>query len=121
MDSHKKLTLSCLISLSIIGLSFAVNPVTAQNNNTIVEESNPPLDDQVKFIGELESRSSADWNFAMGEGVLLEETYHRTMSQPEVRLVEQVPPPPPQWTNMGRGTNYTILVDVYRDKANLEK
>ncbi len=115
MNSHTKLTSSCLIGLVIIGLSLGTNQVVAQNNNTTVEESNIPLDDQVRFIGELESRSSDDWNFAMGEGVLLEETYHQTRFKPEVRLVEQVPPPPPQWTNMGRGTDYTILVDIYQN------
>ena len=118
MNSHKKLTVSCLIALGIVGFNLAVDRVAAQNSNAVVEESNIPLDDQVRFIGELQSRSSADWIFAVGEGELTEDTYHLTMSQPEIRLVEQ---DPPQWRNMGMGTDYTILVDVYEEQTNLEK
>lgn len=117
MNSHKKLTVSCLIALGIVGLNLTVDRVVAQSNGEIVEESNIPLDDQVRFIGELESRNSADWNFAVGEGEFTEDTYHLTMTQSDVRLVEQ---DRPQWRNMGMGTDYTILVDVYQDREILE-
>lgn len=118
MKSHTKLTIGCLIGLGIIGLSLAVNRVVAQNNNTIIEESSIPVDDQVRFIGKLESRNSADWNFAVGEGELVENTYQLTTSKLGIRLVEQNPT---QWGNTGMGTDYIILVDVYGRRRSPEQ
>ncbi|WP_036483431.1 hypothetical protein [Myxosarcina sp. GI1] len=92
-----------LVALSTVGLTLTCGTAFAN-------EDNIPLNDQVRFIGELESRSSDNWNFNTNESTFGEEAYLLQMSQPDVRLIEQ---DRSRWGNDGDGRNYSILVDVY--------
>jgi len=112
MNNPNKSAFYYLITLSLINLSLCTGRVAAQNNSVIANESNIPLDDQVRFLGELESRNSSEWNFTTKKGKLTEYSYQLEIPQSDVRLVERNQS---IWRNTG--TEYSILVDVYQENS----
>lgn len=112
MNGNYRLAVGCLIVLSAIGFNMFANNLSAQESINSLDRPNVPLDDQVKFIGELESRSSDRWNFAIGVGTLRENTYQLQMSEPNIRLIEQNLT---EWDHTGEATKYLILVTIYED------
>lgn len=103
MNYSQLIVKSLVLALGSVGLVFS--------SKAIANEADIPLDDQVRFIGELESRSSDDWNFSSDQSTFSEDAYQLQMSRPDVRLIEQ---DTSRWnSNDGDGRNYSILVDVY--------
>ncbi|MGV2827832.1 hypothetical protein [Myxosarcina sp. GI1(2024)] len=101
--NHRQLLVKSLLLALGMGIALSDRQATA-------DETNLPLNDQVRFIGELESRSYDDWNFSSDENIFSEETYQLQMSQPDIRLIEQ---DLSTWGNDGSGRDYAILVEVY--------
>jgi hypothetical protein len=114
MNGNYKLGASCLIVLGLLGFNTFTNNTAAREPIDRLDRANIPLNDQVRFIGELESRSSDRWNFAMGEGTLTEDIYQLEMSQSDTISLEQNPP---QWNHSGEGISYSILVTIYDDTS----
>ncbi|MGF1541888.1 MAG: hypothetical protein ACFCU5_15810 [Pleurocapsa sp.] len=112
MNSNYRSAAGYLIAISLISFNTFANHTSAQESVDSLDRPNVPLNDQVKFIGELESRSSDRWNFAIGEGTLSENSYQLQMSKPNIRLIEQKPP---QWNHTGEARNYSLLVTIYED------
>lgn len=112
MNKPNKSAFYYLTTLSIISLSLFTGRVEASENNAIANESNIPLDDQVRFLGELESRNSSEWNFTTKKAKLTEYSYQLEIPQSDVRLVERNQS---IWHNTA--TEYSILVDVYKDNS----
>lgn len=101
--NHRQLIVKSLLLALGMGIVLSDREATAN-------ETNLPLNDQVRFIGELESRSYDDWNFSSDESTFSEDTYQLQMSQPDIRLIEQ---DLSTWGNDGNGRDYAILVEVY--------
>jgi hypothetical protein len=115
MNGRYKLAAGCLIVLGLFGFNTFTNNTAAQESIDHSDRSNNiPLDDQVRFIGELESRSSDRWNFGMGEGTLTENNYQLQMPQSDTIFLQQNPL---QWNHSGEGINYLILVTIYEDTS----
>lgn len=93
-----------IIALGIAGL------ILGYGGSVLANEDDLPLDDQVRFIGELESRSADEWNFSTDGSTFEDDTYLLQMSKPDIRLIEQNIS---RWGNDGYGRNYSILVEVY--------
>lgn len=110
MNIPHKSAFYSLITLSIISISLFTERVVAQEHNAIANQSNIPLDDQVRFLGGLESRNSSEWNFTTKKANLTQYSYKLEIPQSDVRLVERNQS---VWRNTG--SEYSILVDVYQE------
>ena len=111
MGSIIKAIAGTLIISSLLELSLFANTTQAQTTTVVNNQVNEiPIDDQARYLRGLENRSSSDWNFAVGGGELTENSYQLSLSQPDVRIIEQNQP---EWRNTGKDATYSILVDVY--------
>ncbi len=117
MNKHYKLAANWLVILSLIGFNTFASKISAQESIDSLDRPNVPLDDQVRFIGELESRSSEGWDFPVEQGTLTENTYQLQISKPSipVRFIEQ---DKPKWDHTGQAPKYSILVTIYGDNSN---
>ena len=112
MTKHHTLAANCLVILSVISLNIFASKISAQESIDSLDRPNIPLDDQVQFIDELESRSSNQWNFAIKQVYLTENAYQLQISKPSlpVRFIEQ---DKPTWDHTGQAPKYSILFDIY--------
>ncbi|MDJ0687258.1 MAG: hypothetical protein QNJ41_01995 [Xenococcaceae cyanobacterium MO_188.B32] len=106
MNNQSKIIVGFMIAFSVLGLStFAKESPTLANN-----EPTAPIDDGARHLRGLETKNSADWNFAIEEENQQQTDYQLRIYEPEVRIVEQKEP---EWRNTGEQPNYSVLVDVY--------
>jgi hypothetical protein len=111
MNSSTKTIIGCLVALSLLGLNLLVDKAYAQGNSATTDEPTTlDLSDQARFLKGLESRSSSEWNFATEPDNWKQESYQLSISNPDIRLIEQ---DKPNWRNTGDDADYSILVDVY--------
>ena len=122
MNKHYSLAANCLVILSVISLNIFATKISAQESIDNLDRPNVPLDDQVRFIGELESRNSTSerWNFAMEQSYLNESPDRLTISEPRipVRLIEQ---DKPEWDNTGQAPKYSILFYLYGEDLDINR
>ena len=106
MNNQSKITVGLMIAFSVMGLSvFAQKSPSLANN-----EPTAPIDDGARHLRGLETKNSADWNFALEEDDRQQTDYQLRIYEPEVRIVEQRES---EWRNTGEQPNYSVLVDVY--------
>lgn len=117
MKNYYKLAIKGIVLLTMLGFNLFFGKISAQESIEDLDRPNVPLDDQVKFIGELESRSSDRWDFTIGQGTLSENTYQlqKFQSRSDIQFVEQ---DKPKWTNTGQAPKYAILVTIYEFDPN---
>ena len=114
MKNYYKLATNGLVILGIFSFNLFASNISAQESVEDLDRPNVPLDDQVRFIGELEPRSSESsdlWNFAIGQGTLTENTYQLQQFQQNVQFIEQ---DKPLWDHTGEDPDYSILFTIYR-------
>ncbi|AFZ37314.1 hypothetical protein Sta7437_3827 [Stanieria cyanosphaera PCC 7437] len=96
---------------SLLELNLSAKTTQAQTDTVVDHQGHEiPIDDQARYLKGLENRNSSDWNFAIGGGELTDDSYQLSLSQPNVRILEQNQP---EWRNTGKDATYSILVDVY--------
>jgi len=111
MGSIIKAIAGSLIISSLLELNLLIKSTQAQTDLLVNNQINEiPIDDQARYLRGLENRSSSDWNFSVGGGELIDNNYQLSISQPDVRILEQNQP---EWRNTGKDATYSILVDVY--------
>ena len=106
MNNQSKIIVGFMIAFSVLGLSTFVKKYPTLANN----EPTAPINDGARHLRGLETKNSADWNFAIEEENRQQTDYQLRIYEPEVRIVEQKEP---EWRNTGEQPNYSVLVDVY--------
>ncbi len=124
MNRHYALAVnSFLVVLGLISFNILASKISAQESIDSLDRPNIPLDDQVRFIGELESKNSNQWNFmeqgyltANGESYLTVNSDQLQIAEPTipVRLVEQ---DKPEWDHTGQAPKYSILFYLYGESS----
>lgn len=105
MNNQSQIICSFIIALSILGLSLLSQktPGLASNEHTA------PIDDGARHLRGLESKNSADWDFALEEKNQKQTDYQLSIYEQNFRIVEQKQP---EWRNTGEQSNYSVLVDL---------
>ena len=105
MNSQNKVVASSIATLSILGLT-----IFTQTNSALADDRpTAPIDDGARYLRGLDSKQSADWNFASEEN-RIQEDYQLRLYEPDIRLVEQQEQ---EWGNIGESPNTSVLVDIY--------
>ncbi len=105
MNSQSRVITNLITALSILGLTTITQTTSALADN----QPTAPIDDGARYLRGLESKQSADWNFASEENKI-QTDYQLRLYEPDVRLVEQQEQ---EWDNRGDQPNFSVLVDVY--------
>lgn len=105
MNSQSRVITNLITALSILGLNTITQTTSALADN----RPTAPIDDGARYLRGLESKQSADWNFASEEN-RFQVDYQLRLYEPDVRLVEQQEQ---EWSNRGEQSNFSVLVDVY--------
>lgn len=105
MNNQSKVITSLITALSILGLTIVTQTTSALADN----QPTAPIDDGARHLTGLDSKQSADWNFASEENQT-QGDYQLRIYESDVRLIEQQNR---EWGNTGEQPNYSVLVDVY--------
>lgn len=100
------------IAIAALGFSLLAEKLNAQTTMKVTTQDSLDLaiDDQARYLQDLESRSASQWSFSTDNTAETLENYELSTSRSDVRLTEQKPP---EWRNTGHAPNYSVLVDVY--------
>lgn len=103
-------TIIYLIAVSTLGFNLLTEELNAQTKISTQDNLSIPIDDQARYLRDLESRTAAQWSFTPENKEQTLEHYSLSISEPEIKITEQIVP---EWRNTGDDPNYSVLVDVY--------
>ena len=104
MNNQSKIIVGFIIALSVLGLST----LTQKTQVLVSNEPTVPRDDGARHLGGLESKNSADWDYAAEEENQQQTDYQLRIYEPDAGIVEQKEP---EWEKTGEQPNYPVLVD----------
>ena len=106
-------TIIYLIAISTLGFNLLTEELNAQNTST-QDSFDLAIDDQARYLRNLESRSISQWSFATRDKTEDLENYTIDSSQSDIKITEQKVS---EWGNTGEPANYSLVVDVYEFDA----
>ena len=104
------LSAGLILALSCIYGLISVDMVKAQTNRSNNPSPNISIDDGARYLRGLKIEDSFEWDFTTGENREVSNNYYLSISDPDIRIVEQNIP---EWRNTGEDANYSVLVDVF--------